>query len=260
MTPEVYAREFLPPEERHVVLDGVARFGTSGANEWQGEHSIIRRDGELRYLVVRCVVTYDGAGRPIGTRGVNQDITERRRDHEKHVRSERLLQAVTDGLPGLVSQWNRDLVCTFANRAYHDWFGESPNKVVGMRLRDVIGDEAFLRAEPHLLEVLAGRPQAFEQKLKCANDSVKECWAQLVPDIAADGAAVNGYFALVSDITDVKRKEDALRQSEGRFRSVIAAMAEGVVLQQAEGIIIDCNPQAALIIGSSRILMGEIML
>lgn len=44
----------------------------------------------------------------------------------------------------------------------------------------------------------------------------------------------------------------ALQQSEERFRSVIAAMTEGVVLHRPDGTIIDCNPQAARILGLTR--------
>jgi diguanylate cyclase (GGDEF)-like protein/PAS domain S-box-containing protein len=43
--------------------------------------------------------------------------------------------------------------------------------------------------------------------------------------------------------------ESALRQSEQRFRSVVSAMAEGVVLQDADGRIVSCNPSAERILG-----------
>lgn len=58
-----------------------------------------------------------------------------------------------------------------------------------------------------------------------------------------------GYRGVGSKITDRKRAEQALRSSERRFRTVVNALAEGVVLLDAEGRIVDCNPSAERIFG-----------
>jgi PAS domain S-box-containing protein len=54
------------------------------------------------------------------------------------------------------------------------------------------------------------------------------------------------------DITDRKQSELALRESEEFYRSVVTAMSEGLVLQQADGKIITCNASAERILGLSR--------
>ncbi|RZJ24126.1 MAG: PAS domain S-box protein, partial [Haliea sp.] len=60
-----------------------------------------------------------------------------------------------------------------------------------------------------------------------------------------------GYRGVGSDITARKLTENALRASEARFRAVVAALAEGVVLRDADGQIIDCNASAERILGRS---------
>ena len=60
-----------------------------------------------------------------------------------------------------------------------------------------------------------------------------------------------GYRGVGSNITARKQTEMALRTSESRFRAVVAALAEGVVLRDADGRIFDCNANAERIIGKS---------
>jgi len=78
MSAERYAREFLLPGEERFVADALKDLETSSADEQQAEHRIRRRDGAVRYIVVRATAVRDAAGRLVGSRGANQDITERR--------------------------------------------------------------------------------------------------------------------------------------------------------------------------------------
>ncbi|MDQ2098488.1 MAG: diguanylate cyclase [Tychonema bourrellyi B0820] len=58
-----------------------------------------------------------------------------------------------------------------------------------------------------------------------------------------------GHHCFMKDISDRKQAEAALQESEERYRSVIASMTEGVVLQLANGQITACNASAERIIG-----------
>ena len=79
MRAEAYTREFLPPDEQHLVSRNLTRLLSGEINEFQQEHRVLRRDGELRHFVVRITVVRDAAGRVTGTRGSNQDVTDLRR-------------------------------------------------------------------------------------------------------------------------------------------------------------------------------------
>jgi PAS domain S-box-containing protein len=69
--------------------------------------------------------------------------------------------------------------------------------------------------------------------------------------VFGDDGAFEGYRGVGSDITERKQTETALRASGARFRVVVGALAEGVVLRDAEGKIIDCNASAERIFGKS---------
>lgn len=74
MTPEVYAREFVHPEDAHVVATEISK---DAPLPYQFEHRIIRRDGEVRTIIVRRNVIQDAEGKVLKRYGANQDITER---------------------------------------------------------------------------------------------------------------------------------------------------------------------------------------
>jgi len=72
----------------------------------------------------------------------------------------------------------------------------------------------------------------------------------IVPFIGEDGKPER-YLSVRFDITDRKKSEEQLRASETRYRSVITAMSEGIVVMNREGHIETCNASAERILGLS---------
>ncbi len=80
---EVYAREFVHPDDMQLVAGVIAGTLEGTAPDYQQvEHRIVRRNGEIRHIVVRIKSVKDSSGRPVKVFGANQDITERKRIEE----------------------------------------------------------------------------------------------------------------------------------------------------------------------------------
>lgn len=80
MTAERYFRIFFHPDDRYIMEERIRKIKLVTNPEYSDnmEHRIIRRDGEIRHISVSIRVTLDDAGRVVKTRGVNQDITDRK--------------------------------------------------------------------------------------------------------------------------------------------------------------------------------------
>jgi PAS domain S-box-containing protein len=135
----------------------------------------------------------------------------RRRDAE--------LQIVTDSVPVLISCIDRSQVYRRVNQTYYEWFGIRPEEVVGRTVRAVVGEPHTTRAQPYVARALAGERVSFESQLWDKHGSLRDVVAYYAPDFSSDGS-VRGLVELVHDITDRKKTERALTESEQQFRSL----------------------------------------
>jgi len=90
-----------------------------------------------------------------------------------------------------------------------------------------------------------------EQRLRRHDGEYRWFLTRGTPIRDSTGAVLRWHGANV-DISERKMAEDALKDSEDRQRSIVTAMVEGVVLQDANGKVVQCNRAAERILGLSR--------
>lgn len=116
----------------------------------------------------------------------------------------------------------------------------------GKSISEVFPPEVVEMVKPYYGAALAGSMLTREMWLE---DQLYQ--VRYVPIRGEDGA-VHAAMAVVQDVTELKKIQEALADSETRTRSVLSALAEGVMLQDRSGAIIYCNAAAERMLGLSR--------
>ena len=123
------------------------------------------------------------------------------------------IQTVTDRMAASVAHISKDLRYLWASRRYSEWLGVPLESLIGRPLVEFIGEEARRQLEPQFRRVLAGERVEYEEQINVRGIGRRWVSGTYVPTRDAVGE-VDGWVAVVIDITKRKRIEESLRESE----------------------------------------------
>lgn len=118
------------------------------------------------------------------------------------INPDKIAAAVVDHVDAMLAYWDTNLLCRFANNAYLQWFGKSPEEMIGkMRLPEFLGP-IFEINLPFILGALKGERQSFEREIHTPS-GLRYALANYIPDVSGD--EVLGFYVHVADITVIKK-------------------------------------------------------
>ncbi len=141
----------------------------------------------------------------------------RKRAEELVQHNARQLALITETAPVYIAYCDAQARFKFVNKAYAERFGLTPEDCVGKRVADIVGEEAYASLRERIETVLRGQPVEFEGAIPYAIIGEHFVHCSYAPELDAAGNVV-GFVGAVTDITERKRAEEALRESEGRLK------------------------------------------
>ena len=170
-------------------------------------------------------------------------VSSRGRARARLASSEQQLRLVTDTAPQLIYYVDPGRRYRFANRPYAERYGRTPDQLVGRRVAEVLGPEAYQSIRGPLAEALGGRRVTFEVA-QPEDGGLRHFQTTYVPDLDPAGA-VNGVVAVIDDITARKQADDErvrlLAVEQARRREAEATAELGRIL--TEGLDLDTVAQ-----------------
>lgn len=122
-----------------------------------------------------------------------------------------LSSKLAEQVPAMLSYWDKDQICRFANKAYLDWFGKTPEQMINkMTLTTLLGPLYQLN-EPYILGVLEGKTQTFEREITSPSGQTRYALVNYYPDKV--GSQTVGFHTYVADVTSLKLSEKKLEKS-----------------------------------------------
>ena len=204
-------------------------------------HRIIRRDGTVRHLYSQTRVKFNKEGLPIGLYGVTQDITERTEAEESLKKSEANLQAIFENTSdGFILTNINGIIKSFNTKARDSIrLNTEQEIIVGRSIYDFLPDSRKKMYKDNISNVLSGKILQYDYPYTRKSGETK--WFSFTINPVYNAETIEGISITSTDITERKKAEKKLTESELFNKSILASLSSHIAVIDNKGNIIAVN-------------------
>jgi PAS domain S-box-containing protein len=226
----------LHPEDREKTAHALKRAMEGKENgRYQVEFRVIWPDGTVRWIASRGQVYFTQTSEPRAIRfvGITRDFTEEKRAQEAVETSERELRALADSIPQLAWMANSDGYRVWFNKRWFEYTGKTLEESQGWGWQSVHDPEML----PKILEkwnglIAKGEPFELEFPLRGSDGTYRWFLTQVNP--VRDSSNRVRWFGTNTDVDEVKRAQDALKEAQAELEKHAERLEEQVEQRTAQ--------------------------
>jgi len=207
------------------------------------------KNGEVASVSLTAHLFYDEKGQPVGVRGLLRNITERKQAEKALQESETKYRRITENMSGIIAEIDALGTIKYLSPSHLRIFGDNPENLIGRTVFDRVHPEDRDRVMTELIEGVRLKTDR-EAEYRYRHADGHYIWVRSAGNsfYDAEGEFV-GAIINTSDITERRGAEEALRQSEAKFREVYENIDDVYFETDAEGNIRFLSPSVYRLTG-----------
>jgi PAS domain S-box-containing protein len=238
-----HTTDFYDPGERSAFLDLISNDGHVRSREIRA----LKADGTPRWVIV-SVQTVVFEGEPALVAGI-QDITNRKQVEEAVGASEKKYRELVESINEAIYELDAQGRVAYISPVVEEVSGYSPSEIVGRPAIDFIHPDDVSRAVEGIRRAMSGRPTPNEYRMVSKASEV--FWVRSFGRPIFERGHIVGVRGVLTDITERKQVEEALRGSRERLLALLNATTESMMLVDHGGTFAALNTTAAERFGKS---------
>jgi PAS domain S-box-containing protein len=240
----------LHPEDKERVLIEYYSVLTKGKSN--SEYRWRCADGNYKWFSDQINIFYDQNNRPQEVIGIWLDITNRKESDAAIERSESRYRALVESSRDLIFQLTTEGKFLFVNTIGSSAFNLNRDRIEEYHINDVFTPEVARFQMDTLLRVReTGKALYIEHPFTVKGE--KKYYSTILVPILNSAREVETIIEIGRDITERKQSEEALRESEVRYRTLIETSHDGISLMDKSGQILFANQRKAQMLGREKV-------
>jgi len=176
-----------------------------------------------------------------------RDISERRRAQKALLESEERYRVIVETADEGIWSIDTGFATTFTNRKMQELFGYTAEEMLGRPVWDFVPPDDIESMQEELAKRPRGIPGRYERRWVRKDGTFIWCLTSATPLFSSDGTFA-GSFGMFTDITNRKEIEEALHESEAKYRTVVEQSNDAIFIAQ-DGLLVFHNPAFAELTG-----------
>jgi len=244
--------DFILPEQR---LEARKRFQQKLAGKRlsrEKDRIYLKKDGSKIYVAINDRIERDKQGEAIGVHTTMIDITDyKQMEADLRASEERYKDLVEKaGIAILIDDKEGNF--KYVNKRYAEIFGYTVEEMKRLSIPSVVHPDDVKRVMSYHKERLQGKKVPSRYEFKGIKKDGSTIYLEVDTAVLREGKALVGTRSYLWDITERKKTEAALRESEEKFRSIVEYSHEGILMVDDNYKFIYCNDELCRMLGRSR--------
>jgi len=236
---EVDLFDYVPPEDSERVLEIMTEDMFEDDLRQTNEFRVFKKSGEEIWVSAIGVLT-EYQGRPAGVASV-RDITRRKRTEEVMRYQEHFFRSLIENSSDVFTIIGADGKLRYFSPSYERVLGHVLESRIGGNMLDNIYPEDFDGVVAAWRSLLSEPGSILNTQLRVRHRDGSWRYLEATARNLLDDPVVDGVVAVFRDITERKQAEEALCESESRYRSIVELCPDGIVVVDESGIVTSCN-------------------